>query len=103
MSEDKRFTDDGIEDIENQSFTDNLIGKTYWIDNGLDEIVDLLNSFNEENKHLKQFKEKVFSLLDKEITENEEAIEWGEKQGVGVGAMGFHTSMLKILRKELQE
>ena len=50
----KRFTNDDIEDIENQSFTDNLTGKTYWIDHGLDEIVDLLNAFNDENEQLKQ-------------------------------------------------
>ena len=50
----KRFTDDGIEEIENQSFTDNLTGKTYWIDNGLDEIVDLLNALNDENEQLKE-------------------------------------------------
>ena len=38
----KRFTNNGIEEIENQSFTDNLTGKTYWIDNGfeLDSIAD---------------------------------------------------------------
>lgn len=42
----KRFVDDGVEDIENQSLTDNLTGKTYWIDNGLDEIVDLLNELD---------------------------------------------------------
>ena len=50
----KRFTDDGIEDIENQSFTDNLTEKTYWIDNGLDEIVELLNKLYEENEQLKK-------------------------------------------------
>lgn len=51
----KRFTDDGIEDIENQSFTDNLTGKTYWIDHGLDEIIDLLNVLvDDENKELKK-------------------------------------------------
>ena len=50
----KRFTDDGIEEIENQSFTDNLTGKTYWIDKGLDEIVDLLNALNDENEQLKE-------------------------------------------------
>lgn len=55
MTEDKRFTDNGIEDIENQSFTDNLTGKTYWIDNGLDEIVNLLNTFNNENELLKSY------------------------------------------------
>ena len=30
----------------------------------------------DENKQLKQFKEKVFTLIDKEIAQNEEAIEW---------------------------
>mgnify|MGYP003302619347 CR=1 FL=1 len=51
---DKRFTDDGIEEIENQSFTDNLTEKTYWIDNGLDEIVELLNELHEENERLRK-------------------------------------------------
>ncbi len=64
----KRFIDDGIEDIENQSFTDNLTGKTYWIDNGLDEIVNLLNDFNDENEQLKRenhgIQDKVIRLLD---------------------------------------
>ena len=55
MTEDKRFIDNGIEDIENQSFTDNLTGKTYWIDNGLDEIVNLLNTFNDESEQLKSY------------------------------------------------
>ena len=50
----KRFTDDGIEEVENQSFTDNLTEKTYWIDHGLDEIVELLNEFNDENEQLKE-------------------------------------------------
>lgn len=67
------------------------------------QIQKWVNSLFEENEKLKQFKDKTFDLLDKEIAKNEEAIEWGEKQGVGVGAMGFHTNMLKILRKELQE
>ena len=41
-----------------------------------EEIVDLLNCLNDENKQLKQFKEKVFTLIEKEIARNEEAIEW---------------------------
>ena len=65
----KRFTDDGIEEIENQSFTDNLTGKTYWIDHGLDEIVDLLNSLTDENEQLrKELSEyKDFVLSDDKI------------------------------------
>ena len=32
-----------------------------------DEVVDCLNNLNEENKELKQFKEKVLMLLDEKI------------------------------------
>ena len=56
----KRFTDNGIEEIVDQSFTDNLTGKTYWIDNGLDEIVDLLN---EQSKTIQE----VYDLLVEEV------------------------------------
>lgn len=54
MTENKRFTDDGIEEIENQSFTDNLTEKTYRIDNGLDDIVELINELNDENEFSKK-------------------------------------------------
>ena len=67
------------------------------------EVMDLLNEFNDMNEQLKQFKDKTFNLLDKEITKNEEAIEVFGKQGVCTESMEFHTNMLKILRKELQE
>ena len=60
----KRFTDDGIEEIENQSFTDNLTGKTYWIDKGLDEIVDLLNALNDENDELKEINRNLKDFRD---------------------------------------
>ena len=68
-----------------------------------EEIVDLLNSLNDENEQLKQFKEKVFTLIDKEIDRNEEAIEWGKETGVDSSAMGFYNHMLKRLEKELSE
>lgn len=35
--------------------------------NCADEFIDLLNSLNEENMQLKQFKEDVFKLIDKRI------------------------------------
>ena len=57
----------------------------------------------EENEQLKQFKEKVFTLIDKEIARNEKAIEWGKETGVDSGAMGFYNHMLKRLKKELKE
>ena len=56
----------------------------------------------DENKQLKQFKEKVFTWIDKEIARNEEAIEWGKETGADSGAMGFYNDMLKMLQKELQ-
>ena len=62
-----------------------------------------LNELYYENEELKQFQEKVFSLLDKEISQNEEAIDWGNKMGASTGAMGFYNHMLKMLQKELQE
>ena len=68
-----------------------------------EEIVDLLNCLNEENEQLKQFKEKVFTWIDKEIARNEEAIEWGKETGADSGSMGFYNHMLKRLKKELQE
>ena len=71
-------------------------------DNGNDmtyqEVVDLLN----ENEQLKQFKEKVFTLINKEIAQNEEAIGWGKETGAD-SAMGFYNHMLKRLKKELKE
>ena len=68
-----------------------------------EEIVDLLNCLNEENKQLKQFKEKVFTWIDKEIARNEEAIEWGKETGADSGSIGFYNHMLKRLKKELKE
>lgn len=68
-----------------------------------EEIVDLLNCLNDENKQLKQFKEKVFILIDKEIARNEEAIEHGKETGADSGSMGFYNHMLNKLKKELSE
>ena len=68
-----------------------------------EEIVDLLNCLNDENEQLKQFKEKVFTWIDKEIARNEEAIEWGKETGADSGSIGFYNHMLKRLKKELSE
>ncbi len=57
----------------------------------------------DENEKLKQFKEKVFTLIDKEIARNEKAIEWGKETGADSGAMEFYNHMLKRLKKELKE
>ena len=68
-----------------------------------EEIVDLLNCLNDENEQLKQFKEKVFTLIDKEIARNEEAIEWGKETGVDSNSIGYYNQMLNRLKKELSE
>ena len=68
-----------------------------------EEIVDLLNELNDENEELKQFKEKIFTSIEKEIARNEEAIEWGKETGADSGSIGFYNHMLKRLKKELKE
>lgn len=47
----KRFVDDGFEAIDEQSFTDTETDKTYYVDY-FDEIIDLCNKLNDENKQL---------------------------------------------------
>ena len=73
-------------------------GKSYFTEN-----FDEINKIVKENEQLKQFKEKVFTLIDKEIARNEEAIEWGKETDVDSGSMGFYNHMLKRLKKELSE
>ena len=72
-----------------------------------DEELSLANRdceiLEEENEQLKQFKEKVFTWIDKEIARNEEAIEWGKETGADSGSMGFYNHMLNRLKKELKE
>ena len=69
---------------------------------GCKRIIDLLNELNDENEELKQFKDKSFDWIDKEIIRYEEVLEELGKQGVDGRAMRFYTKMLKILRNELQ-
>ena len=67
----KRYSHDGVIII------DHLKKDLIHID-GKDELLELaeyVDKLQEENKQLKQFKEKVFTLIDKEIARNEEAIE----------------------------
>lgn len=59
MTENKRYVDNGLEAIEDQSFTDTETDKRYYVDY-FDEIIDLLNEqderikeLEEENEHLK--------------------------------------------------
>ena len=73
----------------------------------VNEELDLANRdcdiLQDENEQLKQFKEKVFTLINKEIAQNEEAIGWGKETGADSSAMGFYNHMLKRLKKELSE
>ena len=79
----------------------------YEINNTIQFIIETvemkLNQLYDENEQLKQFKEKVFTLIDKEIARNEEAIEWGKETGVDCGSIGFYNYMLNRLKRELQE
>ena len=60
-------------------------------------------ALKKENEQLKQFKEKVFNWIDKEIARNEEAIEWGKETGTDSGSIGYYNQMLNRLKKELSE
>ena len=91
--------------VKNEPYIENIeTGECYDLDfDNFSYIVKVMNDLSNENEELKQFKEDVFDLIDKEIIQNEEAIEWGNEWGADVGAIGFYTNMLKILRKELQK
>ena len=95
----KRYSHDGVIII------DHLKKDLIHID-GKDELLELaeyVDKLQDENEQLKQFKEKVFTLINKEIARNEEAIEWGKETGADSSAMGFYNHMLKRLKKELSE
>lgn len=54
MTESKRFIDGGEESIEDQFLIDTKTDTNYWIDNGLEDIIELLNDLEKENEELKQ-------------------------------------------------
>ena len=49
----KRFIDGGEECVEDQFLIDTKTDTNYWIDNGLDDIIDLLNRQHETIQELK--------------------------------------------------
>ncbi len=65
MTEHKRFVDKGIITIVDQGLTDTLTDKDYWVEDGLVDIVELLNNLHEENKKLT--KENKELKLDNDI------------------------------------
>ena len=73
-------------------------GKSYFTEN-----FDEINKIVKENEQLKQFKEKVFTWIDREIARNEEAIEWGKEIGADSNSIGYYNQMLNRLKKELSE
>ena len=78
----------------------------YWYDEHkriVNNYVDKIKEVEKENEQLKQFKEKVFTCIDKEIARNEEAIEWGKETGVDSNSIGYYNQMLNRLKKELSE
>ena len=95
----KRYSHDGV------TIIDHLKKDLIYIEGkeNLLEIAEYVDKLQDENEQLKQFKEKVFTLIDKEIARNEEAIELGKETGADSGAMGFYNHMLKRLKKELSE
>ena len=125
MTENKRFTiTQDFEEHHRQIRDNGHIIMGCFVEQQAEVIVNLLNEQHEqierlkgnfraldevkceladENEKLKQFKEKVFTLIDKEIARNEKAIEWGKETGADIGSMGFYNYMLKRLKKELKE
>ena len=95
----KRYSHDGV------TIIDHLKKDLVYIEGkeNLLELAEYVDKLQDENEQLKQFKEKVFTLIDKEITRNEEAIEWGKETGADSGSIGFYNHMLKRLKKELSE
>ena len=95
----KRYSHDGV------TIIDHLKKDLVYIEGKEDllELAEYVNKLQDENEQLKQFKEKVFTLIDKEIARNEEAIEQGKETGADSSAMGFYNHMLKRLKKELSE
>ena len=95
----KRYSHDGV------TIIDHLKKDLVYIEGkeNLLELAEYVDKLQDENEQLKQFKEKVFTLIDKEIARNEEAIKWGKETGADSGSMGFYNHMLKRLKKELKE
>ena len=95
----KRYSHDGV------TIIDHLKKDLVYIEGkeNLLELAEYVDKLQDENEQLKQFKEKVFTWIDKEIARNEEAIEWGKETGADSSAMGFYNHMLKRLKKELKE
>ena len=58
----KRFVDGGEECIEDQFLIDTSNDKYYWVSDGLDDIVELLNELHEENQQIKDILNELSSI-----------------------------------------
>ena len=70
---------------------------------GAELIVELLNSLNDENEQLKQFKDKVYSVIDKRINELENDYNKAVKSGMPSNSVYGEIELLEELKKELEE
>ena len=88
-------------------FKDCKTNRYYWLDHegNLEGALELLNLMDCENEKLKQFKDKVFKVIDEKIIECEKAVEeirLGEKDSYIV-KHDVASKILKELKKELGE
>lgn len=58
----KRFVDCGFEALEDWCFTDTETDKSYYLDYN-DEIIDLLNELDEENKQFKRELDNIYLFI----------------------------------------
>ena len=75
------------------------------IDTRSKPICDLLNQWNDENEQLKSFKSRVFNLLQDEIREESELLDYylKEKEPYNADRQQVIIGVLKRLQKELEE
>jgi hypothetical protein len=70
----KRFVDGGEECIEDQFLIDTSNDKYYWVSDGLDDIVKLLNELHEENKQIKDLIHTILNQINVENITSDSAI-----------------------------
>ena len=91
--------DDGTESIYDRKEDE------YYFDMQLSQIEELMNELADENEQLKQFKSKVFNLLQDEIREESELLDYylKEKAPYNADRQQIIIGVLKRLQKELEE
>lgn len=91
--------DDGTESIYDRKEDE------YYFDMQLSQIEELMNELADENEQLKQFKSKVFNLLQDEIREESELLDYylKEKAPYNADRQQIIIGVLKRLQKELRE